>query len=277
VSADYFRAMEIPVMRGRGFTEHDTLGAPGVLVISESVARKLWPAGNAVGQRISMDDHPKAGDWLTIVGVVGDVRQQGLNDRLGAVVYQPYAQIRMPGFILRMSFVVRSANTEAMTAAMRAVIRQTDGDLPTDSVTTMTNILSEATLGTQLQARLLGMFAVVALVIAAIGIYGVLAYSVAERLHEFGIRIALGAQQRDILWMILHKTLLLTGAGVVLGMMGGLAVTSVLRQFLFEVTPGDPETFIIVSAVLMAVAIASAWVPVKKAVSVDAQVVLRCE
>ena len=277
VSADYFRTMRIRIVSGRPFTEHDNFAAPGVVVISESVARRLWPAGDAIGKRISMDDHPKAGDWLTIVGIAGDVRQEGLADKRSAVVYQPYQQIKMPGFINRMSFVVRSQNPLATAAGMRSIIRREDRDLPTESITTMDSIVADSMTGARAQTRLLGIFSMVALLLAAIGIYGVLACSVAERTHEIGIRMAVGAEQTDIVWMVIGRTLLLTGAGVTIGMVGALVVTRVLTKFLFEVTATDPLTFLAVAAILVFVALVSAWVPAKRAAGVYPVVALRHE
>ncbi len=277
VSPDYFRAMGISLVSGRLFSEHDDSAAPGVVVISESVARRFWPAGNAIGQRISMEDHPNPGDWLTIVGVVNDVRQQGLNDRQGAVIYQPIQQIKMPGFINHISFVVRSENPVAAASGLRAVIHKIDPDLPTDSITTMDTVVAESIVGASSQTRLLGIFSLVALLLAAIGIYGVLAFSVAERTHEIGIRMALGAEQKDILFLVLRRTLLLTGSGVVIGIVGALAVTNVLTKLLFDVKPSDPATFCAVTVVLLAVALASAWGPARRAAKVYPLVALRHE
>jgi putative ABC transport system permease protein len=268
VSSAYFRTMGIRIVSGRGFTGHDVSGAPGVAVVSESVARLLWPNGNAVGKRISMDDHPKAGDWLAIVGVAADVRQEGITDKQGAVIYQPYQQITMPGFIQSMSFVVKSKSPQTAATGMRAVIRRMDGDLPTESVTTMQSIVAASMTGTKSQTRLLAIFSVVALVLAAIGVYGVLACSVAERTHEIGIRMAVGAERTDIVWMVMRRSLVLTGGGVFLGALGALGVTRVLMKFLFEVTPTDPVTFGAVTGILIAVALIAAWIPARRAAAV---------
>ena len=277
ISVDYFRTMNIPLIAGRTFTEHDDLAAPGVVIVSESVARRLWPKGDAVGKRISMEDHPKAQDWLTIVGVTGNVRQGGLTDKIGAVVYQPYKQITMPGFINHMSFVVRSENPEAIAREMRTVIRHIDQDLPTESVTSMGAIIADQMAGTKSQTRLLGIFSAVALILAVLGIYGVLACSVAERTHEIGIRMALGADQRDVLWMVIRRTLLLTGGGVSAGTLGALAVTGVLSKMLFEVKPTDPTTFCVVIVILASAALLAGWIPARRAASVLPVVALRHE
>jgi predicted permease len=277
ISPDYFRAMGIPLIRGRAFTERDDLAVPGVVIISESVARRLWPGDDAIGKRISMEDHPKPQDWLTIVGVAGTVRQQGLADKLGAVVYQPYKQIKMPGFISHMSFVARSEQQQAIARQMREVIHRIDRDLPTESVTAMGAIIDDAMTGARSQTRLLGIFSAVALLLAAIGIYGVLACSVAERTHEIGIRMALGADHRDILWMIIRRTLVLTGSGVLIGTLGALTVTGVLNKLLFEIKPTDPATFFSVIVILTSAALLAAWLPARRAATVLPLVALRHE
>ncbi len=277
ISSGYFHTMGIQLISGREFTEHDTLSAPGVVVLSESVSRRLWPAGDAVGKRISMEDHPKPQDWLTIVGVVGDVRQQGLTDKQAAVIYQPYGQMKQPGFLEHMSFVAHCENPRVTAASMPAIVQQVDRDLPTQSVTTMDAIAADSMTGTRSQARLLGIFSLSALVLAAIGIYGVLACSVAERTHEIGIRMALGAEQRDILWQVISRTLALAGTGALIGALGALAVTRVLTKFLFEVTPTDPITFLVVVVILLAVALLSAWAPARSATKVHPLVALRHE
>jgi putative ABC transport system permease protein len=275
VSAGYFRTMGIPILRGREFTEHDDAAAPGVAIISDSVARKLWPTADAVGKRLSMADHPKAGDWLTIVGVAGDVRQQGFSDKAGAVIYQPYKQIKLSGFIDRMSFVIKSDRLAMASAAMRDVIRNVDRDLPVETISSMDSIIADSWTAAKSQARLLAIFALLALSLAAVGIYGVLACSVVERLHEIGIRMALGAAREDIVTMILQKTLLLTSSGLLLGTLGAFGVTRVLEKLLFEVKATDPATFLVVAAILAAVALLSAWAPARRAAGVQPLEALR--
>lgn len=277
ISADYFRTMGIGLLNGRVFNERDNANAPGVVVISDSVARRFWPAGDAIGRRISMEDEPKAEDWLTIVGVASDVRQEGLADKKRAAIYLPYQQVTQPGFLRDMSFVVRSNNPKAMAASIRAVIRKVDEDLPTESITTMDAIVADSMTASRSQTRLLGMFSLVALLLAAIGIYGVLACSVAERTHEIGIRMAVGAEQQAILWMIISRTLALAGSGVLIGTLGALAVTRVLSKFLFEVKPTDPATFFVGAGILVAVVLLSGSIPALRATRVSPLVALRHE
>jgi predicted permease len=278
VSPGYFRTMGIRLLNGRGFTERDNATVPGVVVVSESVVRRLWPAGDAIGKRISMEDKPKAGDWLTIVGIVRDVRQRSLADTPGASVYQPYRQVNRPFFLNHMSFVVQTReNPMAMASGIRAVLHRVDQELPTQSVTTMEAIIADTMTESRAQTRLLGIFSIMALLLAAIGIYGVLACSVAERTHEIGIRMAMGAAGKDVLWMVLRRTLMLAGSGVLIGTIGALAVTRVLTKFLFEVTPTDPFTFLAVTGILVMVALLSAWIPAQRAARVYPLVALRHE
>jgi putative ABC transport system permease protein len=226
VSAGYFRTMGIRLLSGREFTERDTANALAVTIISESVARRLWPGGDAIGKRISMEDKPKPGDWLTIVGIVGDVRQQSLTGAPSASVYQPYQQVNQPFFLGHISFVVQTTEKPmAMAAGIRAVLHKLDQELPTQSVATMDAIIASTMTEARSQTRWLGMFSIMALALAAIGIYGVLACSVAERTHEIGIRMAMGAAGKDVLWMILRRTLALATSGVAIGMLGAFAVT----------------------------------------------------
>ena len=278
VSAGYFRTMGIRLLSGRGFSDRDTSTTPGVVIISESVARRLWPAGDAIGKRISMEDKPKPGDWLTIVGIVSDVKQRSLADSPSPTVYQPYRQVDRPFFLSHISFVVQTRkNPMAMPSGIRAVLRKVDQELPTQSVTTMAAIIADTITEAQSQTRLFGLFSIMALVLAAVGIYGVLACSVAERTHEIGIRMAMGAKQTDILSMVLRRTLALTGSGVLIGALGALAATRVLTQFLFEVTPTDPTTFLAVTGILVSVALLAAWIPAQRAARVYPLVALRHE
>ncbi len=278
VSAGYFRTMGIRLNSGREFTERDNSTAPAVVVISESVARRLWPGGDAIGKRISMEDRPKPGDWLTIVGVVSDVRQQSLTATPCASVYQPLLQINQPFFLSHMSFVVQTRESPmTMASGIRAVLHKMDRELPTQSVTTMEAIIADTITEARSQTRLLGIFAIMALLLASIGIYGVLACSVAERTHEIGIRMAMGAAEVDVLWMVLRRTLLLAGGGVLIGTLGALVVTRVLSKLLFEVTPTDASTFAAVTGILVVVALLSAWIPARRAAGVYPLVALRHE
>jgi putative ABC transport system permease protein len=278
VSPGYFRAMGIRLVRGREFTEADGGTAPGVAIVSQSVARSLWPDKDPLGRRISMKDHPKAGDWLTVVGVVDDVKQQGLAKKSDPAIYQTYLQVAQPFFLSHMTFLVRTdSSPQGIALAMRAVLREMDKDQPVQSIATMESLIALTTAEPEFQARLLGTFAIMALVLAIVGIYGVLAYSVAQRTKEIGVRVALGAQTADVLRLLLRRALLLVGAGVVIGAAGALGVTRVLAKFLFEVKPSDPGIFAGVALTLACTALAACVLPARRAMRVDPIVTLRHE
>jgi predicted permease len=279
VSSEYFRAMGIPLLSGRAFSDQDNSTAPRVAIISRSVARTFWPGGDAIGQRITLEDHPKPPeDWLAIIGVVDDVRQASLTEKVHPAIYQPYAQVKRPFFISHMTFAVRTAVEPAsMVTAMRGVLREVDRNQPAESITTMTDLVATTTSEPEFQTRLIAIFSLLALFLAAIGVYGVLACAVAERTREIGIRVALGAEKSDITRMILRRSLLLAMIGVVLGVVCALAVTRVLARFLFEVKPTDLPTFLVVAAFLVAVALISGLLPARRATRVDPVIALRWE
>jgi len=278
VSPGYFRAMRIPLLRGREFAEDDDSTAPGVVIVSQSVARSLWPGSDPLGKRISMEDHPKPGDWLTIVGVVDDVKQQGLAKKSDPAIYQPYLQITHPFFLNHMTFVARTAsNPLGVPSGMRAVLSEVDKDQPVQSIAAMDNLIAATTAEPRFQARLLAVFAIMALALAIVGIYGLLAYSVAQRTHEIGVRIALGAQTADVVRMLLRSTLVLVGEGIMIGTAGALAVTRVLAKFLFEVKPNDTPTIAAVALTLVCAALVACYIPARRAMRVDPMVALRHE
>jgi putative ABC transport system permease protein len=278
ISPEYFRAMGIRLLSGRVFTERDSGSAPRVVVISQSVARTVWPGDNPVGKRIAMEEHPTPQDWLTIVGVVDDVRQQSLTERLHPAIYQPYQQVTGLFSLGHMNFVLRTAaNPQHVASAMRGVIQEVDRSQPAPAIATMTDLIATTTAEPWFQARLISIFSVLALLLSAIGVYGVLAYSVTERTREIGIRMALGAEKSDITGMIAKRSLILVTMGVALGVAGALAVTRVLAKFLFDVKPTDPATFLTVAALLAAVALLAGLLPARRATRVDPLVALRWE
>jgi putative ABC transport system permease protein len=277
VSPGYFRAMGIQLVRGRDLTDRDSATAPGVVVVSQSVARTLWPGEDPVGKRISMEDDPKPGDWLTVVGVVDDVKQQGLAKKPDPAIYQTYSQVMHPFFLSHMTFVARTASRpQSVAAGMRAVLHNVDKNQPI-SIATMGDLIATTTAETRFQARLLATFALIALALTMVGIYGVLAYSVAQRTQEIGVRVALGAQGRDVLWMLLRKALILITLGILSGAVGSLALTRVLTKFLFEVKATDLPTFSVVVVFLVLSALAASYIPARRAMRVDPMVALRYE
>ena len=278
VSSAYFRAMGIGLFKGRVFTEADNAAATGVVIVSQSVAQTLWPDEDPIGKRVSEEDHPKPEDWLTIVGVVNDVRQMSLAEKPDPALYFPYAQVRYTSWLSRMTFTLRTAsNPQQLAGAMRAALHAVDPDQPVVAMSTMQEMIAASTAEPRFQTRLLGTFSLLALLLSAVGIYSVLAYSVAQRTKEIGIRVALGAEGRDVLAMIVRRTLVLAAGGVALGALGALAVTRVLAGFLFEVTPTDPATFVTVAALLTSVALLAGLIPARRATKVDPMVALRYE
>src|SRR5690242_17125845 len=264
ISPGYFKAMGMPLLSGREFTEEDNETAPGVVVVSQSVARTLWPGQDPVGKRISMEDEPKPEDWLTVVGVVGDVKQRGLAQSSDAAIYQPYLQIASPFFLSHMTFVVKTTSRpESVASGIRTVMRSVDKNQPI-SIASMDTLIAATTAESRFQARLLAAFAAVSLVLTIVGIYGVLAYSVAQRTREIGVRMALGAQGADVFGMLLRKALVLILAGIIIGGAGALALTRVLEKFLFEVKPADLPTFAAVTVVLTLSALAASYVPARR-------------
>jgi putative ABC transport system permease protein len=276
VSAEYFRVIGIALLRGRSFTEQDDARSLRVAIVSRSVAQRLWPGADPVGRRVSMEDHPQAADWITVVGVVEDVRQERLTQGPVPAIYLPYRQVTFPYFLSHMTFLARTdAASGTYARAMRATLRDIDPDQPAQALAPLEDLVASQRLEPLFQARLLAVFSLLALALAAVGIYGLLAYAVVERAHEIGIRMALGAATAGVVRMILARTLLLAGVGVALGTGGALAVTRVLSTFLFNVSPTDPATFCAVAALLLAVATLAGLVPARRATRVDPVLALR--
>lgn len=277
VSPGYFRAMGIRMIGGRDFTNADAAGAPGVVIVSESVARSVWPGHSALGKRISMADDPGPGDWLTVVGVVRDVVQDQ-DFAPHSAIYMPYLQAQPLFFVNHMTYVVRTVPGQTSVAGeMRAALGDVDPAIPPESLETMNASMLGLVAEFVFQATLLSIFSLLALLLAAIGTYGVLAYDVAERTREIGIRMALGARSSRVLHMVLGRTLMLAGIGMTIGVLGALGTTRVLARFLFGVSPTDPVAFGATALVLVMVALASATVPAWRASRVDPVIALREE
>ena len=278
VSPNYFHALGIPLVRGRDFTDHDTATSQGVVIMTRSAAQVLWPGEDPLGKRISMEDKPTDGDWLTVIGIVDDLRQQSLKDKPEPASYQPIAQVSQSFFVGHMTYIVRtSGDPAALGSSMRNVLHQLDPNLPVQDLATMQELVAGTTNEPLFQARLLGGFSFLALVLAAIGIYGVMAYAVSERTHEIGIRMALGARTVHVVSMVMNRALSMAGAGIALGAIGAFFATRVLTRFLFEVKPTDQGTFIAVALLLAAVAVLAGWMPARRASRVDPMVALRYE
>jgi predicted permease len=271
VSADYFSLMGIPLLRGRAFTEADNETEPGVAIIDESTARHYWPNNDAIGKRIAyFKGRGQSDRWLTVVGVVGSVKQNRIEEPASGSVYVPLVQ--SPD-----SYIALAVRGPVAARTLMDSIREIDRDLPVGKVRTMQEIVSQATGLERFAAQLVGLFAVLALALAAIGAYGVIAYSVAQRTQEFGIRLALGASLPDMHRLVLRQGLVLTGAGIGIGLAGAIGVTRLMSGLLFEVRPGDPLVFSAAALILGAVAMLACYVPARRAARVDPIVALRWE
>ncbi len=272
VTLDYFHAMGIPVKSGRAFTSEDTRPAAGVVIVNEAFEKHHFPGQSAVGKRIRL----MAGDapWATVVGVVSDVRQSGLAGDVMPEVYSP--ELEDVGGAL--SFVIRVAGDPAqLLSAVGAAVAEVEPNQPLHSLMTMEQRLANTTTSRRLNTALLGSFAAVALLLAVVGIYGVMSYAVAQRRREIGVRMALGAQQSDVLGLILHGGLRLTLLGVAIGLAGALALTRYLSSQLYSVKATDPVTFLSVAVALTGVALLACWLPARRAARVDPMVALRAE
>jgi putative ABC transport system permease protein len=279
VTPGYFPAMGIRLLSGRLFDNRDTEKSTPVAIVSRSLARRAWGESDPLGQRVTLEDHPAAKDWLTVIGVVDDVKQHNLaeKDPLPSV-YQPMRQVKFPFFLDQMAYVVRAnGNTAALPGLMRSRFREVDPNQPIQLMSTMAEMVSATTAEPRFYSRMLGSFSAIALLLASLGIYGVMAYSVAQRTREIGIRVALGAQRRDIFRSVMLRSALLVSFGVALGLAGAFGVTRVLQKLLFDVTPTDAVTFTAVSVLLVLVALAATYIPARRATSVDPMVALRYE
>jgi predicted permease len=274
VNADYFQAMGIPVRRGRAFDERDRKDAPAAIIVNETFARRFFAGEDPLGKRLVFNDGPAMGT-REIVGVVGDVRHAGLDEPTSPEFYLPFTQV----LTVRLTVVARttSDDSSSVAASLRGIIRQTDKESPIYNVRTMNQLLSSSVAKRRFNMILLGGFACVALLLASLGIYGVISYTVTQRTHEIGIRVALGAQPRDVLRMVLRQGMTLALAGVGCGLVGALALTRVMSGLLFGVSASDPATFALVALLLAAVAFVSCLIPARRATRVDPMVALRYE
>ncbi len=271
VSPDYLATMKIPVLRGRGFTAADRAGAPPVALINRTFAEGSWPGEDPIGQRIQVG----GSGWRTVVGIVGDVRHTGLDTRQSPQFYVPSTQ--WP-YAENGALVVRTSdNPAAAAAAVRRAVWSVDPELALSKLATGDELLGAATKQRRLLMRLFEAFGLTALLLAAAGIYGLLARSVAERTRELGIRVALGAERRSILGLVIGRGARLAGLGLALGMVGAIVGARVLRQMLFHVAPADPATLVGVAGVLAVVALGTCVLPALRAARVDPVRVLGAE
>jgi len=292
VTPDYFRAMNIPLRRGRYYNDHDDrsfiagkdlsklnegerlVAGVNVIIIDEEFAKRYWPGEEAVGKRIKFGTDPSA-PVLEVVGVVGRVKMEALDDDSNRVQgYFSFAQVPFTG----MTMVVKgNGDPNQLIAAARNQVRTLDPDQPIYNIRTMDEIRGESVAPQRLNLMLLSIFAGIAFVLAIVGIYGVMSYAVTQRTHEIGIRMAIGAQPRDVFRMILGQGMLLTMIGMVAGLAGAFALTRLMATMLFSIKPTDPLTFAVVAVLLVAVALIACYIPGRRATKVDPVNSLRYE
>ncbi|HLK48707.1 MAG TPA: ABC transporter permease [Bryobacteraceae bacterium] len=283
VTPNYFPTLRTPIVQGRDFSDRDTASAPWVVVINQTMAKRYWPHESAIGKQIRLDYVPDE-PLREIVGVAGDIRMSRQQRQLEPTVYVPYLQ-QTPrwmgaGYGVRaaMYFILRtSGNPKGLAASIREAVAEVDHNKPVADIRTVQEYLDQQVQYVRLYVLLLGIFGGVAAGLAAIGIYGVMAYSVAERTREIGIRMALGASAPDVLKLVILQALLLLSIGLALGLSGSLALTRYLKSALYEVTATDPATYIGISMLLILVALLACVVPTRRAVSVNPTVALRYE
>ncbi len=271
VTPGYFAALQIPLRQGRDFTDADVEGRPRVAIVNETFVRLLSPDVSPIGRRLT----DSLGETQEIVGVVGDVTLASLNGEFRPAIYLPLAQLPVGA----LTFVVRSAGgePEAFSRSLAAVVREVDPNQPVSDIRTLDEVVSRSLLRPRVASAALGFFAAVALLLAAIGVYGVVAYGVSQRRAEFGVRLALGAQPADVVRLVLRQSMAMVLGGVAVGAVLAVPLSSSLRSLLFGVGPGDPLTLAAVIAVLVAAGVLASYVPARRGTRVDPVSALRAE
>ena len=277
VMGDYFHVMQIPLRAGRDFTPLDREEQPLVAVVNEEMVREFFPHENPIGVRIHWARETGPPRWMTVIGVVGDVKHSGLNQPTDPAVYTPYSQSD-EGWRRFMALAIRTPDTSPeLVEEVKEQIWSVDGQLPVSDVYAMDELIAVSVAQQRFNMLLLGLFAALALILAAVGIYGAMAYAVNQRTHEIGIRTALGAQRRDVLRLVVRDGTKIVLFGIASGIGGALAMTRLMATLLFEVKPTDPATFAAVAILLALVALAACYIPARRAMRVDPMVALRYE
>jgi putative ABC transport system permease protein len=272
VTPDYFKVLQTPLLRGRLFTEADSADAPQVMIINEALARKYFPNGEALGKRITFSDPCKPDAvWATIVGIVGNIRHRALDLEPQPEHYSPYAQFSLRSLIL----TVRSTqDPRGPASAIRREIQSIDPDQPIANVRTLETVIADSIAPRRMSIVLLNAFAGIALLLASVGIYGVMSYLVVQRTHEIGVRVALGAQRSDVLRLIVGHAAKLVGIGTVAGLILAFLSTRLLSALLYNVGAFDATTFLFVTITLTAVALLASYIPALRAARADPVIAL---
>jgi len=274
IAPEYFQSLNIPLIRGRYFNEGDQADATHVMIIDETFARRFLPGEDPLGKRIDEDGSRTPHSFFTVVGIVGSIKHSKLNAEARPMMYVSYEQSGWSS----MTLTVRAAgDPNTLAAAVRREVLSVDKDQPVTKISTMAETFSQAVAPQRFNALLLNLFAVVAMILAVVGIYGVIAYTVAQRSHEMGIRIALGASHRDILRLVVGQAMLTTLIGVGLGLAGAFALTRLMSTLLYDVSATDPAIFAGVALLLALVALFASYLPARRATKVDPMVALRYE
>ena len=278
VTANYLQTMNIALRQGRYFTDHDDENSMRVAIINETMAREYWPGQNALGRRFKLGDPADDVPWIQIVGIVADVRQMGLDEPVKAEMYFPYQQVPEYDFYMPRDLAIRtSGDTSALVGSVRSIVHEVDPDQPVSNVATMSDVLGVEAAPRRTGMIMLVAFAALALLLASLGIYGVLAYFVTQHTNEIGVRMAVGASPLNILGLVVRKGMGLTLVGVAIGLLASFALTRLMSSLLFGVKASDPVTFISVPLVLVVVALVACLIPARRAMKVDPMIALRYE
>jgi putative ABC transport system permease protein len=265
----YFSTMRIPLLEGREFEDRDARGTPDVVIVNQEAVRLYWPDESPIGQKVSFENRTR-----TVIGVVGSVKQSGLDVDTRPEIFVPYYQLSVPFG----TFVVRTeGDPAALTSAVRTAMQEIDSDLPLYGIKTVNEVIAESVAPRRFNMLLLGIFGGLALVLASVGLYGVISYSVSQRTREIGIRMALGASPKGVLGLVVGQGVVLAGIGVVIGVAAAFFLTKFLSTLLFGVSATDPMTFAAISLLLVGVSTAASLIPARRAMKVDPMVALRYE
>jgi putative ABC transport system permease protein len=278
VTPGYLQTLRVPLLQGRLLNDSDTERNAYVVVVNETMAKQYFPGESALGKHVQLGALPdNQVPWMEIVGIIGDMKQS-LASEAPSEMYVPYRQADSLIPIFTMSLVMRTArDPHTEVSSLRSAVRDLNSNQPLVNIRTMQENIATSVSDSDFRTVLLGIFAASALLLSLIGLYGLIAYSVAERTSEIGLRLALGAQPKDVLWMVIGQGLRLVLIGIAVGLAGALALSQLLRQFLYGVAPSDPVTFVGVAVILAVVAVVACWIPARRAMDVDPMVALRYE
>jgi putative ABC transport system permease protein len=275
---DYFETFGIPLIRGRNFTREEQFENRLVVIVSSDLANRYWPGQDPIGKRLKWGLPSSQAPWQTIVGIAGDVVDGALGSQPVIHVYSPCSEMPDQGIARRMNIAVNGdVDAASLTTSVRAAVAAVDPALAIAKVTTMREVVRELSAPQRFSATVITAFAFGALVLAGIGLYGVLAFVVTQRTREIGVRVALGAARSEVLGLILKQGMTLVAIGLVLGLAGSLAASRILRSLLFETDVYDPATFVVVPVLLVVVSFAACYLPARRAAIVDPMVTLRAE